>query len=395
MVRSVGTQQHRCGDRRPGRPESLRRGRTVRDLFDAGSAFRIPPLGSRVLRSAGAIRRGWIEVESDSAAVSGLLTYRQAETGVEVSVKPLELGSQFALFVEETPAIGAGVAIFRPDASPNVELRVRDEEGNDPLNGVFIPRGGFHQLARTLPEWLGAGGVDTGFLEDFRGLLFLRSADDSRFAPLGLRFGKTNASLSSVPAVRIMDGDGIGEYHFTNALRYRLHTAGGGEGSALVVAQAKSLLLWGGVGSDGTPFLEPAFVVDAVAAMPRSEGEFEIIGRDADGEELFSFSFSMPKVADGDGRSSLVFALPVRPGWDEELASISLSGPGGAVRLDEETDRPVTILRDSGTGEIRGILRGVAGGSGSGDDAVSALALEPGVEVLVSRGIPEAEDWSR
>ena len=187
----------------------------------------------------------------------------------------------------------------------------------------------------------------------------------------------------------------IGEYHFTNALRYRLHTSGGGEGSALVVAQAKSLLLWGGVGSDGTPFLEPAFVVDAVAATPRSAGEFEIIGRDADGEELFSFSFSMPKVADGDGRSSFVFALPVRPGWDEELASISLSGPGGAVMLDEETDRPVTILRDSGTGEIRGIFRGVAGGSGSGDDAVSALVLEPGVEVLVSRGIPEAEDWRR
>ena len=103
----------------------------------------------------------------------------------------------------------------------------------------------------------------------------------------------------------------------------------------------------------------------------------------------------MGTVADEDGRSSFVFALPVRPGWDEKLASFSLSGPGGAVMLDEETDRPVTILRDSGTGEIRGIFRGVAGGSGSGDDAVSALALEPGVEVLVSRGIPEAEDWRR
>ncbi len=187
-------------------------GRTVRDLFDAGSAFRIPSLGSRVLKSAGAgaIRRGWIEVESDSAAVSGLLTYRQSESGVEVSVKPVELGSQFALFVEETSAVGAGVAIFKPDAAPNVELRIRDEDGNDPLNGVFLPRGDFHQLARTLPEWLGAGGVDTGFLSDFRGLLFIRSEDESQFAPLGLRFGKTNASLSSVPAIRILDGEGIG-----------------------------------------------------------------------------------------------------------------------------------------------------------------------------------------
>ena len=187
----------------------------------------------------------------------------------------------------------------------------------------------------------------------------------------------------------------IGAYHFTNALRYRLHSAGSGEGSALVSAPAKSLLLWGGAGSDETPFLEPAFVVEAPAAMPRSDGEFEITGRDADGEELFSLSFAMPKVADGDGRSSFVFALPAQPGWAEELASIRLSGPGGSVRLDGETDPAVTILRDSGTGEIRGVLRDSPEGDGSGDDAVSALTLEPGLEVLTSRGIPETEEWSR
>ena len=187
----------------------------------------------------------------------------------------------------------------------------------------------------------------------------------------------------------------IGEYNFTNALRYRLHTAGGGGVSSLVAVPAKSLLLWGGVGSDGTPFLEPAFVVEAPAAMPRSGGEFEITGRDVDGEELFWFSFAMPEVADGDGRSSFVFALPVRVGWDGELAGITLSGPGGSVRLDEETDRPLTILRNPRTGEIRGILRGRAAGTGSGDDAVSALALEPGLEVLTSRGIPGPEEWSR
>ena len=43
--------------------------------------------------------------------------------------------------------VGAGVAIFKPDSSPNIELRIRDEDGNDPLNGVFIPRGDFHCLS--------------------------------------------------------------------------------------------------------------------------------------------------------------------------------------------------------------------------------------------------------
>ena len=126
-------------------------GQPVRDLFDGESAFQIPLLGSRVLKSAGAgaIRRGWIAVESDSASVSGLLTYRQAETGVEVSVKPVALGSQFALFVEESSVVGAGVAIFKPDASPNVELRIRDEEGNDPLNGSVHPPGRLPPIRRS------------------------------------------------------------------------------------------------------------------------------------------------------------------------------------------------------------------------------------------------------
>ena len=187
----------------------------------------------------------------------------------------------------------------------------------------------------------------------------------------------------------------IGDYHFTNALRYRLRATASGEVKTLVAKTAKSLLLWGGVDSDGIPFLEPAFVVDAPAALPRSKGEFEITGRNADGEELFSLRFPMTQVADGDGGSSFVFVLPAQPGWDEELASISLNGPGGSVRLDEEIDRRVTILRNPKTGEIRGILRGVAGGSGSGDDTVSALSLEPGMEAITSRGIPQAIDWRK
>ena len=39
-----------------------------------------------------------------------------------------------------------------------------------------------------------------------------------------------------------------------------------------------------------------------------------ITGWDADGGELFSLSFEMPEVADGDGSPSFVFALPVRAG---------------------------------------------------------------------------------
>ena len=53
-------------------------GQPILDLFGSDLTLEIPSLGSRVLRSAGGgtIRRGWIQVQTRSAAVSGLLTYR-------------------------------------------------------------------------------------------------------------------------------------------------------------------------------------------------------------------------------------------------------------------------------------------------------------------------------
>ena len=179
-------------------------GQPVLDLFDSESPIEIPSFGSRVLRSAGAgpIRRGWIQVRTDPASVTGLLTYRQTGTGVEVSVEPVELGNRFALFVEESDTLGSGLAIFKPEASSGIELQIRDEEGNDPLEGEFPPRRDFKQAALTLPEWFGVEGVDTDFLMDFRGLLFVGTANGSQFASLGLRFGKRIPALSAVPAIR-------------------------------------------------------------------------------------------------------------------------------------------------------------------------------------------------
>ena len=183
-------------------------GQPVQGLFESGTYFELPAQGSRVLRSAGAgnLRRGWIKVGTDSASVRGVLTYRHAENGIEVGVAPIELSDHFALFVEESSEIGTGLALFKPEAGAEVEFRIRDEAGNDPLGGVHVPWRNARQSARTLPEWLGVDGVEAGFLEDFRGLLFLRASDGSKFAPLGLRFGKETSALSAVPGIGIVDG---------------------------------------------------------------------------------------------------------------------------------------------------------------------------------------------
>ena len=98
-------------------------------------------------------------------------------------------------------------------------------------------------------------------------------------------------------------------------------------------------------------------------------------------------------MADGDGSSSFALGLPIQPGWPGNLASITLSGPGGSATLDGDTDIPMAILLDASTGQVRGILRDMPQA-----DAAAALAPQAspdGLDMLFSRGIPDAAAWSR
>ena len=186
--------------------------------------------------------------------------------------------------------------------------------------------------------------------------------------------------------------DGISDYHFANALRYRLFEARAAAKPA--AAPKRSLLLWGGASADGAPFLNPAFVVEAPPALPDSAGAYTLTGRTTRGTELFSLRFAMPRTADGDGGSGFAFALPVEPGWAGELASFTLAGPGGSFALNDDSDLPMAILRDPATGRVRGILREVPLPAQAAMDAVERSA-RPELEILFSRGMPDAAAWRR
>lgn len=184
----------------------------------------------------------------------------------------------------------------------------------------------------------------------------------------------------------------VSDYYFSNAARYRLSDETSTTTSP--AHQERVLFLWGGVDAEGTPHLDPAFVLDAPTSLPRSDGPHQITGRDAEGSELFALRFPMPVVADGDGSSSFVFALRVREEWADALASITLSGPGGSFTLDRNSDRPMAILRNPETGQIRQIMRDLPSGP-AGRAAAERLGAETGFEVLFSRGIPDPADWQR
>ncbi|MDE0649486.1 MAG: hypothetical protein OXI12_03975, partial [Gammaproteobacteria bacterium] len=147
------------------------------------------------------------------------------------------------------------------------------------------------------------------------------------------------------------DPSWVSDYHFANALRFRLSDEA--EVPPAGAQRTASLLLWGGTEPGGELFLNPAFVVDAKPALPDIAGEHRITGRTGNGDELFSVSFGLPEVADGDGGSSFAFILPVESGWTRNLASITLSGPGGEALLDADTDIPTSILLDPSTGHVR------------------------------------------
>ena len=175
----------------------------------------------------------------------------------------------------------------------------------------------------------------------------------------------------------------ISDYFFSKAFTYRSESSDSVEFPS---SPRRTILLWGGLDADGSPLMDPAFVVDAPPALPGSPGPHSLTARDGDGTELFSFSFAMDEIADGEGESaSFVFLLPVRPGWAGALASITLSGPGGSVTLDGDSDEPMAIVRDTETGQVRAILRG---------DRVPPPPT-PGREVFLSRGIPVREAGER
>ena len=180
-------------------------------------------------------------------------------------------------------------------------------------------------------------------------------------------------------------GGWIGDYHFSNSLRHRLDAEAQ---AARHTVPTRTLLVWGGLDSDGDPFLEPAFLVEAVPSQPAPGSEFRLSGRTVDGGQAFALTFDMPDLPDvDDGRSAFVFTVPET--WSGTLASISLVGGGGSAILDQATDSPMTIVRDPVSGQVRAFLRGPEA------TAMAVGGVEPGMETLFSRGIPNEADQRR
>ena len=196
----------------------------------------------------------------------------------------------------------------------------------------------------------------------------------------------------------------ISGYHFRKALRFRLTTdavstahaaprrpgrsatAAPGLPGQVLSSSPTNLLVWGGRAPDGEPFLEPAFVVNAPASIPFGHGAYEIVGTGPDGQVLFSRRFDMQTVADGNGTADFAFVVPAEPEWANELAVLTLVGPGGSATIDQDGDGPTAVLlRDHRSGHVKGILRNWTEGP----------QVAPELAVRVSAGVPSPASWRR
>ena len=182
---------------------------------------------------------------------------------------------------------------------------------------------------------------------------------------------------------------GISDYHFANALRWRLQDETG-IGAA---PSTHALLLWGGTDADGHLFLNPAFVVEAPPTPLDGTGAWQVAGESEDGRVLFTRRFEMAEIADGEGQQSFALALPTEAGWADALSRIVLTGPDGEVAMDAQSGPTAALLRDPATGRVRGILRDWPDPATQADAATSLP--EPGMEVQVSRGLPAPDAWRR
>ena len=240
-----------------------------------------------------------------------------------------------------------------------------------------------HNLSLLHAPGCGAGGPDPDY-----------PYEDGSVGAWGYDFlNKTLVSPGTSDLMTYCDPQWISEYSFAKALGHRSVSEAPRLAAAKSSSPTKGLLLWGGRNESGELFLEPAFVVQRPAVPPRMDGPYRLTGEDEDGNNLFGLPFGMPEYGCGRKGGTFAFILSVEADWAGRLARIVLSGPEGVSVLDGVEDPSAALLLDR-RGKVRGVLRDLGGAAGKPLAAPRALP-EPGLEVVTSRGLPDAASWGR
>ncbi len=120
----------------------------------------------------------------------------------------------------------------------------------------------------------------------------------------------------------------ISDYHFDRATTHRLTGDGGVdlEGGS-EPDRGEMLVVWGSV-RGGELALDPAFVLEGPVELPDTDGPYRVEGLGADGESMFSLSFT-PTPRGGGGAGFAYCFLPARVGHDPRPDRAHRAGGAG------------------------------------------------------------------
>jgi hypothetical protein len=144
----------------------------------------------------------------------------------------------------------------------------------------------------------------------------------------------------------------ISDYTYSAIVNYRVANP-----AASIRPKVPALMVWGRI-ENGVPKLEPAFQLTAPASLPETTGPFKVQALDANGREVFSYSFSAEAMPDvpGDFRH-FAFAVPVSQADVDRIVTLRLEAKGRESRI-SAGDQPLTVVRDEKSGEILSLVRG-------------------------------------
>lgn len=178
----------------------------------------------------------------------------------------------------------------------------------------------------------------------------------------------------------------VSDYTWNFALQWRLESPTGAPPALSAGGPDDGLLVWGRIAGTRVT-LEPAFRTAPIGVRPDPRGTWRVEGRDASNALLFSEPFEPEAVADLPGEErQFAFVLPSDAATLDRLASLRVSGPGGAAEQrtrsgppepgDQPAARsvgpgvrritwdggrhPMAMIRDARTGEILSFARGGA-----------------------------------
>lgn len=165
----------------------------------------------------------------------------------------------------------------------------------------------------------------------------------------------------------------ISHYHLNRALRYRINR--GADVGPVAVSQS-TIYLWGGIDEHGDLYVEPALLLDARPSLPDPTGTHLAEAFDASGQRIFAHRFTPGELSHIDARL-FSLAISYSPATDPEIASLTVSGPGGAATLSPESQEPIAVFMNAAD-EVTAIRRNWRG------------ETPPNVQrIIYSTGIPK------